>query len=267
MTAVQTRQQAAEESGRPATTHHVTKIPLTRLTLVELRKLADTRSGFWLLVVIGVASAGTAAILLSAAPAEEQRFFDLLSFGLAPATVLLPVLGVLSMTSEWSQRTALATFTLVPERGRVIAAKLLAGVLIAVAAVVAAVALSAVANLIAIGIGGDGSWHVTADQLGRLLLNQVIFLLMGAGFGALLMNSPLAIVLYFALPTVWSILGEMIKPLSTAAGWADLNITATPLSEPTMTSGQWARFGVSVAIWVVLPLILGTLRTLRREVS
>jgi ABC-2 type transport system permease protein len=267
MTAVQTRRQATEEPGGPGATEHVSKIPLTRLTLVELRKLADTRAGFWLLLVIGVASAGTAAILLSAAPAEEQRFFNLVSFGLAPATVLLPVLGVLSMTSEWSQRTALSTFTLVPERGRVVAAKLLAGVLIAIAAVVAAITLSALANLIAIGIGGDGSWHITAAQLGKLLLNQVIYLLMGAGFGALLMSSPLAIVLYFALPTVWSILGEMIKPLSTVAGWADLNITATPLSEPAMTSGEWARLGVSFAIWVLLPLVLGTVRTLRREVS
>ena len=36
---------------------------------------------------------------------------------LVPPTVLLPVLGILSMTGEWSQRTALTTFTLVPAWG------------------------------------------------------------------------------------------------------------------------------------------------------
>jgi len=245
----------------------VEKISVARLTRVELRKLADTRSGLWLLIAIGLAAAATAAIMLGAAPDEEQTFRNLFSFGLAPASVLLPVLGILSMTSEWSQRTALTTFTLTPARGRVVAAKLIAAVLIAIAATAAAALLSAGANLVAIGAGGDGSWDITADQAGRLLLNQVIFVLMGSAFGALLMNSPLAIVLYFAIPTAWSVLGQMVKWLRETAEWLDLNMTSLPLSEATMSSGQWARLGVAVAVWVAVPLVLGTVRVLRREVS
>jgi len=244
-----------------------TEIPLWRLTQVELRKLADTRSGLWLLIVIGLAAAGTAAIMLFAAPDAEQNFRGFLAFGLVPASVLLPVLGILSMTSEWSQRTALTTFTLMPRRGRVIAAKLIAAVLIAIATTVAAAALSAAGNLIAIGTGGDGDWHIEAALVGQLLVNQMVFVLMGSAFGALLLNSPLAIVLYFAIPTVWSVLGEMVKWLHTAAGWVDINMTSLPLSEPGMTGEQWARFGVAALVWVVLPLTLGTVRVLRREVS
>ncbi|MFI5935210.1 ABC transporter permease [Actinoplanes sp. NPDC051494] len=265
MTAVQNAPLTTSSAAAPGA--RVSSIPMVRLVRVELRKLADTRSGFWLLVVIGLAAAGTAAIMLSAAPNEEQTFQALFSFGLLPAAVLLPVLGILSMTSEWSQRTALTTFTLVPERGRVVAAKLLAGVLIAIAATVAAAALSALANLIAIGIGGDGSWEITADQAGRLLLNQVIFVLMGSAFGALLMNSPLAIVLYFAIPMAWSVLGALVKSLATAAAWVDINTTSTPLSTLTMSGGEWARLGVSCAVWVLLPLAVGTVRVLRREVN
>jgi ABC-type transport system involved in multi-copper enzyme maturation permease subunit len=240
---------------------------MARLTRVELRKLADTRAGLWLLIVIGLAAAGTAVIMLAAAPDDQQAFQELFSFGLFPAAVLLPVLGILSMTSEWSQRTALTTFTLTPARGRVVAAKLLAAVLIAVATTAAAAALSAGANLIAIGTGGDGSWHISAALVGQLLVNQVVFVLMGSAFGALLMNSPLAIVLYLVIPTLWSVLGEMVKWLHTAAGWLDINLTSTPLSEPGMTGEQWARFGVAVLVWVALPLLLGTVRVLRREVA
>jgi len=40
--------------------------------------------------------------------------------------------GILLVTSEWSQRASLITFTLVPHRSRVLAAKLLAGVSLAV---------------------------------------------------------------------------------------------------------------------------------------
>jgi hypothetical protein len=265
MTAVQTTPTPAAAAEKAA--ERRTGIPMSRLALVELRKLADTRSGLWLLIVIGLAAAGTAAILLSAAPAEERRFAELFSFGLVPAAVLLPVLGILSMTSEWSQRTALTTFTLTPARGRVVVAKLIAAVLIAVATTAAAAVLSAGANLVAIGTGGDGSWHIDAAVAGQMLVNQVVFVLMGSAFGALLMNSPLAIVLYLVVPTIWSVLGEMVSGLRTAAGWLDLTVTSAPLSEPGMTAEQWSRFGVASLVWVALPLLLGTVRVLRREVS
>lgn len=242
-------------------------VPLSRLTLVELRKLADTRAGLWLLIIIGFATVGTSAIMLGWAPDAELTFQGFFGFGLLPSAVLLPVLGILSMTAEWSQRTALTTFTLVPARARVIAAKLIAGVIIAAASLVATFALAAAANLLGGALGGDGDWNVTGSMIWQGLLNQVIFVLMGLAFGALLLNSPLAIVTYFALPVVWSILGETIKSLTTTAGWIDINMTTTALSEPGATSGEYARIGVSVAIWVLLPLVLGAWRVLRREVS
>ena len=266
MTAVQTAPTSAPGDAA-ASAGRRTGIPMARLTLVELRKLADTRSGLWLLIVIGLAAAGAVALVIFAAPADEQVFDGMLAFGLVPAAVLLPVLGILSMTSEWSQRTALTTFTLTPARGRVLVAKLIAAVLIAIATTAATAVLAAVGNLIAAGTGGDGSWHIEAALVGQLLVSQVVYVLMGSAFGALLMNSPLAIVLYFAIPTLWSVLGEMVKWLNTAAGWLDLNVTSMPLSEPGMTGDQWARFGVSALVWVALPLVAGTVRMLRREVS
>ncbi|MEU8661609.1 ABC transporter permease [Actinoplanes philippinensis] len=244
-----------------------TPVPLARLTLVELRKLADTRAGMWLLIVIGFATVATSAILLGWADDSEITFTALYTFGLMPSAALLPVLGILSVTSEWSQRTALATFTLVPARARVLLAKVAAGALIAVAATAATAILAAGANLIAPAVGGDGSWSLDSSLIWQSLLLQVIFVLMGNAFGALLLNTPLAIVVYFALPTVWSILGGSIRALADASKWLDLNVTSQAMTEADMTSGEWARLGVSVAVWVVLPLVLGAARVLRREVS
>lgn len=242
-------------------------VPVSRLTVVELRKLADTRAGLWLLIVIGVATAGTSAIMLGWAPDAEQHFAGFFAFGLLPSAVLLPVLGILSVTSEWSQRTVLTTFALVPARGRVLLAKLAAGTLIAIAATGATALLAAVANLIAGPLGGDASWALDSSLIWQGLLLQVIFVLMGIAFGALLLSTPLAIVIYFALPTLWTILGEMIKGLRTAAEWLDLNVTSQALSEPDATGGEWGRVAVSAAAWVALPLLLGAVRMLRREVS
>nr|WP_296068621.1 ABC transporter permease [uncultured Actinoplanes sp.] len=249
----------APEAARP--------VPPGRLTLVELRKLGDTRAGFWLLLVIGLATVGTSAVLLGWAPDDEIKYSEFFAFGLVPGTVLLAVLGILSMTSEWSQRTALATYSLVPARGRVFVAKLAAGVLVAVAATAATAVLSVAANLLGTALSGDGSWHIDGSLIWQGLLSEVIFVLMGMGFGALLLNSPLAIVTYLALPTLWSVLGETIRPLGTAAKWLDLNLTSQALSDPSMTSGEYARLGVSVAVWVLVPLLAGAWRTMRREVS
>jgi hypothetical protein len=240
--------------------------PLWRLTAVELRKLADTRAGLWMLIVIAVAAAGTVVLLLTAGDPPEQTFAQFFSFGLLPASVLLPVLGILSMTGEWSQRTALTTFALVPQRGRIITAKLLAAVLIAVLSTAVTGLFAVAGNLVAIASDGDGSWKLGAAMLGRFVL-MVMLVVMGSAFGALLLNSPLAIVLYFAAPTVWTVLGELVRWLHTAAEWLDINVTMEPLTAAEMTSGQWARLGTSAALWVVLPLVLGTVRVLRREVS
>jgi ABC-2 type transport system permease protein len=45
---------AAAQVGLPRAT--VEPIPLTRITAVELRKMFDTRSGFWLIASIAITS-------------------------------------------------------------------------------------------------------------------------------------------------------------------------------------------------------------------
>jgi ABC-2 type transport system permease protein len=267
MTAVQSPPQQTGSAAVAEAARRSPGVPLPRLVLVEMRKLADTRSGMWLLIVIGLASVATGLILLFAAPEDEQNFSGFFTFAQLPAGILLPVLGILSMTSEWSQRTALTTFTLVPQRGRVITAKLVAAVVVAVVAALSAFAFAAVFNLIAIGTGADGAWTITWQLVLQCVALQVLYVLMGSAFGGLLMNSPLAIVTFFALPMVWTILGETVRSLKTAAGWLDINLTTVPLTDGPMTSGEWGRLGVSVAVWVLVPLILGTARVLKREVA
>ena len=53
------------------------------------------------------------------------------------------MLGILAVTSEWGQRTALVTFTLEPHRGRIVIAKLVATVVLGAVAVVVALGLAA----------------------------------------------------------------------------------------------------------------------------
>lgn len=242
--------------------------PLGRLVGVELRKLVDTRAGAWLLALIAFASVVIVVVQLFVADADEHTYRAFFVPTLLPVGILLPVLGVLSVTSEWSQRTAMTTFALVPGRGRVVGAKLIAGAVAAVLAVVAGLAFAAAANLIGAALGGAGDWDVDARTIGLAVLFQLLNVLMGAAFGLLFLNSPLAIVLYFALPLVWGLLGGMIASLRTAAEWLDLGTTMMPmLGDEALNGGQWARLAVSSAVWIFLPLAAGLVRVLRAEIK
>ncbi|GAA4723809.1 ABC transporter permease [Phytohabitans rumicis] len=241
---------------------------MTTLTMVELRKMADTRAGFWLLAVVALAYAALVTVIIFVADAPDLTFQSLFQATLLPSGILLPVLGILSVTSEWTQRGALTTFTLVPERWRVAAAKLLAAAVLAALSVAAGLVFAAVGNLVGMAVAdGDGSWHLGASALGGAVLFQVINVVMGVAFGMLLMNSALAIVMFFVLPSIWGVLTGMIGALRTPAEWLELSVTMQPLAEDTMTGSGWAKLGTSVGVWVLLPLAAGLIRLMRREVS
>ncbi|GAA0813802.1 ABC transporter permease [Spirilliplanes yamanashiensis] len=242
--------------------------PLGRLVAVELRKLVDTRAGAWLLGLIAFASVAIVVVQLVVLDPEQHTYREFFVPSMLPTGILLPVLGVLSVTSEWSQRTAMTTFALVPGRGRVVTAKLLAGAVAALLAVVAGLAFAAGANLVGAALGGAGDWDVDATSIGLAVLFQLLNVLMGAAFGLLFLNSPLAIVLYFALPLVWGMLGGMIASLRTAAEWLDLGTTMMPmLGDQALDGGQWARLAVSSAVWIFLPLVAGLVRVRRAEIK
>lgn len=239
-----------------------------RLTAVELRKTVDTRAGRWLLIAAAAIAVTVGVARGLTGDAADRTFAGALELTLLPFGVLLPVMGILLMTGEWSQRTALTTYALVPERRRITAAKLRAGLLIGLAAAVASVGAAAIGNAVGITAGGaDGSWALSASDVGQALAAQELNLLMGLGFGLLLVGPALAIVAYFALPTVFSILGEMIASLDDVTRWIAPNEVFDPLTTASASGDDWARIAVCSVLWIGLPLLIGSLRTHRREVK
>jgi ABC-2 type transport system permease protein len=242
---------------------HLARPSLLRLSGVELRKTVDTRSGFWLVATVLLLVAGTVVISVLVDDPDVRQLDGMFEFALAPITILLPILGILAVTTEWSQRTTLTTFSLVPGRERVTAAKVLATSALAVAGVVVCLAAAAVGNLVI-----DGSWALGWSRLGTSLLVAVISMLGGVAFGLVFLSSPAAIVCYFVLPTGWAILGETIGFLDRVAPWLDTSRTTTKLAEDTMSSGgDWARLGTSLALWLALPLAIGLWRVRHSEVK
>ena len=238
---------------------------LLHLTAVELRKSTDTRAGRWLLVAVGVlALAGLAYRLWNAgeAPTAYQSYAGT---ALDASGDLLPVIAVLAMTSEWTQRTALTTYALVPRRGRVLTAKLAAVLLVGTAAVAVVAALAALAALVGAQVAGDSvSWDGAARVLGGQLLSTLLLVLLGAGLGALVQQTPAALITYFVAPVLVVAAGAAL--LGDRVEWFSV-LTATARVGALDLSGAVAPTLTALALWIALPLALGAARTLRRDVS
>ena len=89
-----------------------------------------------------------------------------LGLSVLPMAILLPVLGIMSATQEWSQRTGLTTFTLEPRRGRVVTAKVVAAALLGLIVIAATVLVFGAFSLLA-GVIGD--WFRRSPRAQRLL--------------------------------------------------------------------------------------------------
>jgi hypothetical protein len=238
-----------------------------RLVHVELRKMLDTRAGRWLLIALGVVIAGALTILF-VQEGGDHPFGTYLQATAMPMALLLPVVGIMAVTSEWSQRTALVTFTLEARRTRVAWAKVAAAMLVGVVAVATAFVLGAAAHAAAIAFrGATGDWSFTWTALLGAAGYVLLGLLTGLGFGMLLRNTPAAIVLYYVLPTAWSVLGSLWSRAADAGEWLDMNRTMEPLFTGSLTGEQWAQLGTSVGFWVVLPLAVGMWWITRAEVK
>jgi ABC-2 type transport system permease protein len=265
---------AAPGLGHSLDLSSTTPTPFLRLVRVELRKTWDTRAGLWLLISTAVLTAAVMVIQLAVVVAQDLQvsYLDFLTSTNFSIAILLPVLGILLLTSEWSQRTAMVTFSLEPRRPLVIAAKFVVGIGLAVTAVVIALVLATICNALYGLLSGDEVvWDLGIANVGGFVLLQVIGMLTGFAFAALLLNSPAAIVLYmvysFVLPGLFGLGAALIGWFEDLQPWIDFNYAQGPLIDATMTGEDWAHFVVAGFIWLVVPLTIGVWRVLRAEVK
>lgn len=261
----------APEQARPGRTHPA--IPMTRVVGVELRKMFDTRSGFWMLVSIGVLAVVATGAVVIFAPDETITYTSFATAIGLPMSVILPMIAILAVTSEWSQRSGLTTFTLVSSRGRVIGAKAMATMLVGVVSMVVAFAIGAVGNLVGSTVAGvETVWDVSLSTAPQIVLGNLVGMAIGFTLGTVLRNSAAAIVGYFVvslvLPSVLGLLAEVRDWFSDLQPWIDWNYTQVTLFEgQTSSNSEWAQLGSTTMIWIVVPLVIGLLALRRSEVK
>jgi len=206
-----------------------TRPGLGRLVAVELRKIVDTRAGFWLQLATVALTVVVVIARSIVGDAADHTFAAVLDAAIQPAAVLLPVAGVLLVTSEWSQRTGLITFALVPVRSRVLGAKLIASLVLAVAMLVVCVAVVA-AGVFVSSPGVDATWSDVAPLIGQSAVFLTAGMVISVAFGAILLASAPALVALFALPSAWAAVVSL-SFFSGVAPWVDTARALGPMHE------------------------------------
>ena len=248
------------------------RIPLTRLVGVELRKMFDTRSGFWLMASILITSVLATAAIIVFAPDDQQTYDNFAAAVGIPMTIILPIIGILAVTSEWSQRSGLTTFTLVPHRGRVLLSKFVAALVVGIVAMVIALVVGVLGTLVGSLVTGlDPVWNVSVSEFALIVLGSVLGMLFGFMLGVLIRNSAGAIVAYFiytlVLPPLLGLLAVNQKWFADLQPWVDYNNAQTVLFNGSVTAEQWRQLAVSGTLWFLVPLAVGLIIVRRSEVK
>jgi ABC-2 type transport system permease protein len=248
---------------------------MTRLIRAEFAKLCSTRliygmaagmAAFALLTVFaGIAYAGR-----EGNPALAADSLPMLVA--APVTLLSGaalLLGILGMTGEFRHQTVTQSFLVTPDRGRVVAAKLVAYPLAGIALAVTILAFTAA---VATGwLAAEGITPSLLDaRIGRVLLGAVLAAglcgLVGVGVGALVRNQVAALVGVL----VWVVLVEgLLVSLLNAPGlgkWLP-SAAAAALTNPggaglSRLAGTLLLGGYALALALV-----GTRLVVRRDIT
>ncbi len=235
------------------------------LTAVEIRKMVTTRSGRWVLGLVMAIPVVALAWLLTHTTQIPPGWGIYSAMVMPVVGMAVPLVGLLAMTAEWTQRTALTTFTLSPRRGRVLGAKFLASIALALAvlAVVFVVLLGGVAlgGLIS---GQTPSYAGIGHGLSGFVVLSILQVTMAAGFGALTAQTAVAVACFYVAPTLWGLIGPLV--FKSNEQWLNVFSAFERLSSDRPFDNL-SHSLTAVACWVLLPAAVGVVRSMRREVK
>lgn len=239
---------------------------LPQVARMEWIKLRSLRSTWWTLAVTGAAAIGIGvAVGLGTRSASGDLTNNALA-GIAPGLLFAGVLGVLTMTGEYSSGMIRATLAAVPDRRLLLAAKA------AVFGVVTLVVGQATAFLAFLAGGAALRHGIPAPTLSQPGVLRAVVLsgtgfaligLLGLGLGAIVRHTPAAIaVLVGGVYVVAQFIGAITPGL---AAYVPISIVANSMAatrEPMLA--PWAGVGM-LSLYAAAVLGLGGWLLTRRD--
>ncbi|SDR17895.1 ABC transporter permease [Thermostaphylospora chromogena] len=258
------------------------------LVRAELQKLFTTRLWWAMLIAMLLYTGANVGLITAVAgvetaqgasgvPGRDTIHFQQLVWSLGVgATVFTMIVGIVMMTAEYRYQTVTGTFLVTPRRGRVVAAKLLAGVVVGVLYGLATLLLTAAVVIPAVMLSG-GEVVLFGEGVPRIMLGVLaaltLYVLFGIGLGALIRNQVGAII----GGIVWVFLIEALlanlPPLQTVGKWTPGG-AANSLINVRIDTGfgeadllpAWAAAAVLIGYAVIFSLVASQ-TTVRRDIT
>jgi hypothetical protein len=251
-----------------------------RLVRAEFLKLRTTQVWFWLL--LGTIALGALLAVAAIAPQDgirhERQVPDLFAgFASSPGYVLVFVLGVLGVTTEFRYQTITPTVLQTPSRWAIVTAKMITyAVTGAVFALLALLAEAAVgvpwldAKDVPVHLGNSKVQHAIIGTFGVIGLYGIV----GLGVGALLRNQIVAVVVGIVFLLVLENILLVIPVVKHAWPYTPegakqavlyTNGDSTPVDGVHLL-GTWP--GVLVLLlWAFVPAIVGAAFAMNRDIT
>jgi ABC-2 type transport system permease protein len=246
-----------------------------RLVRSELLKIRTTQVWFWLLLAaIAVTALLVVGQLASSGGVENSRDVFGLFTSSGTAYVVVFVLGVLGVTTEYRYQTITPTVLATPSRWALVSAKMivyaLLGALFALVCIIVQVAI-ALPWLASKHIDITSQSHLPRALFGVFLV-VAMFGIVGLGFGALVRNQIVAV----SVGVIFLVVLQNILPAVPGIKYAypytpggAVNSIFT-IDDRTFNDVTLLSFGGGVVVlllWAFVPAVVGAMFTLTRDIT
>lgn len=241
------------------------RVPFHKLVAIELRKTFNSRGAFWFAITIVAAMLAMMIGQVFGADEADQTVATYFANGAQLLGALLPIVALLLVSTEWTQRSAMTTLTQQPRRRELLLTKFTAAMLLGLVATALSLVSAWTIGLFAANESA-GATSYDWEIVGQTTLMVLLSVASGFAFGCAFLKSAPAIVGYLLFPTIVVIVGS-IGAIQGVVKWIDIGSTSVWATEKVMTTTEWKLFLVSSITWVVVPLAVGLWRVLRDEVG
>jgi hypothetical protein len=253
---------------------------MIRLIRGEFLKLRTTQVWFWLL--LATIAVGALLAVAQIAPhdgiRDERSVPDLFSaFAATPGYIILFVLGVLGVTTEFRYQTITPTVLQTPSRWTIVTAKMITYALVGIAYAIAALLAEAVVGIpwlsakgIDVHFGDSDVQHAIIGTFGVLALFGIV----GLGIGALLRNQIVAVVVGIIFLVVLENILVVIPVVKKAWPYTPNGATQAILythGKREFDNGvhllSTSGGVVVLLLWAFVPAIIGAAFTMNRDIT
>ncbi len=246
------------------------------LVKAEFLKLRTTQVWFWMLI----ASVAVTALLVvgQIAPSHNIQPSDVAGIFTASGTgyIVVFVLGVLGITTEFRYQTITPTVLATPSRWALIGAKMICFALTGAAFAIVNVLVQVIiavpwlsAKNVHYSFGADHIWAA----LFAVFLSMILFGLVGMGFGALVKNQIVAVSvgvvfllilnrLFVVIPGV-----KFVYPYTPDGAFSSLLlVSGSRVVNHVTLMPQWGG-AIVLILWAIVPAVIGASLTMYRDIT